>query len=82
MKRSDFISPASRLEDALKQLEQTWLATREHWDDPVSQRVEDEFLLPVHAQVRCLLDAAAKLAGVVRTAEHECCHPREQRFSL
>lgn len=82
MKRADFLSPAARLEDALKQLERSWLATRQHWNDPVSQRVEDEFLVPLHAQVRCLLDAANKLAGVVRTAEHECSHPREQRYTL
>lgn len=82
MKRADFTSPASRLEDAMKQLENSWIATRHHWDDPVSQRVEEEFLVPLHAQIRCLLDAASKLSSVVRTAEHECSHPREHRFTL
>lgn len=82
MKHADFVSPASRLEDALKQLQHSWIATREHWDDPVSVRVEEEFLIPLQAQIRCMLDAANKLSQVVRTAEHECSHPREQRFML
>ncbi len=82
MKRSDFASPAARLDDALKQLEKSWLATKENWNDPVSERVEEEFLVPLHSHVRCVLDAASKLAQVVRTAEHECSHPREHRFLL
>ncbi len=82
MKRADFASPAARLEEALKQLEQSWMHTREFWKDPVSQRVEDEFLIPLHSHVRCMLDATTKLAQVVRKAEHECSHPREHRFML
>ncbi|MCA9034374.1 MAG: hypothetical protein KDA91_04540 [Planctomycetaceae bacterium] len=82
MKRADFTSPAARLEEALRQLESVWAATKEHWDDPVSQRVEEEFLQPLHSQVRCMLDAATKLSQVVRKAEHECSHPREHRNML
>lgn len=82
MKRSDFQSPAARLEDALQQLERVWLETKEFWNDPVSQRVEDEFLNPLHGQVRCLLDATTAISQVVRKAEHECAHPRERRASL
>lgn len=82
MKRSDFLTPAARLEDAMRKLEHSWVATKELWDDPVSQKVEEEFLIPMHAQIRCLLDAATKLSSVMRTAEHECSHPREHRFSL
>lgn len=82
MKRVDFISPAARLEDALKQLEATWAATREVWNDPISQKVEDEFLVPLHGQVRSMLDAVNKMSLVMRKAEQECLHPRERRVSL
>lgn len=82
MKRVDFVSPAARLEDALKQLEMAWMATKEHWNDPISQKVEDEFLVPLHGQVRSMLDATNKLALTMRTAEQECLHPRERSTSL
>ena len=82
MKRVDFISPAARLEDALKQLEAAWLATREHWNDSISQKVEDEFLLPVHAQVRTMMDAVSKMSLKMRKAEQDCLHPRERSVSL
>jgi hypothetical protein len=82
MKRVDFISPAARLEDALKQLEATWAVTREVWNDPISQKVEDEFLVPLHGQVRSMLDAVNKMSLVMRKAEQECLHPRERRVSL
>jgi hypothetical protein len=78
MRKSDFISPASRLQDALKQLEQQWMVTRDEWSDPVSQRVEDEFLLPLHGQIQVMLDTVNKLSGVMAKAERECAHPREQ----
>ena len=61
MKRVDFISPAARLEDALKQLEASWMATKESWNDPISQKVEDDFLVPLHGQVRSMLDAVHNL---------------------
>ncbi|HQX49881.1 MAG TPA: hypothetical protein PLY87_17065 [Planctomycetaceae bacterium] len=82
MKRVDFISPAARLEDALKQLEMAWMATREHWNDSISQKVEDEFLLPIHGQVRTMLDATSKMSLKMRKAEQDCLHPRERSASL
>lgn len=82
MKRVDFISPAARLEDALKQLEAAWMAAREHWHDPVSQKVEDEYLVPIHGQVRTMLDAVSKMSLKMRKAEQECLHPRERNVSL
>ncbi len=82
MKRVDFISPAARLEDALKQLEAAWMATREHWNDPISQKVEDEYLLSIHGQVRTMLDAVSKMSLKMRKAEQECLHPRERNVSI
>jgi hypothetical protein len=82
MKRVDFISPGARLEDALSQLEQAWQATREHWNDPISQKVEDDFLVPLHGQIRSMLDAISKMAITMRKAEQECLHPRERSVSL
>ncbi len=82
MKRTDFQSPAVRLEDALKNLERVWSETKESWNDPVSQRVEEEFLRPLHSQIRCLLDATNTVSQVVRKAEHDCAHPREHRATL
>ena len=82
MKRVDFISPAARLEDALRQLEAAWAATKESWHDPISQKVEDDFLVPLHGQVRTMLDAVSKMSLVMRKAEQECLHPRERNVSL
>jgi len=82
MKRVDFISPAARLEDALKQLEAAWMATREHWNDSISQKVEEEFLLPVHSQVRTMMDAVSKMSVKMRKAEQDCLHPRERNVTL
>ena len=82
MKRVDFVSPAARLEDALKQLEASWMATKEFWHDPISQKVEDEFLVPLHGQVRSMLDAVNKMSLVMRKAEQECLHPRERNVNL
>ena len=82
MKRVDFVSPAARLEDALKQLEAAWMATREHWDDSISQKVEDEYLMPLHGQVRSMLDAVDKMSMKIRNAEQDCLHARERNVRL
>ncbi|MFN9718480.1 MAG: hypothetical protein ACK58L_07295 [Planctomycetota bacterium] len=82
MKRVDFISPAARLEDALKQLQMSWRETREHWNDPISQKVEDEYLVPLQGQIRSMLDAVGKMSLLMRKAEQDCLHPRERHVSL
>lgn len=77
MRNADFISPAARLADALKRLEAVWMETQEEWTDPVSRKVEDEFLVPLHGHVRSMLDTVEKLSGVMTKAERACMHPRE-----
>ena len=78
MRHADFRSSAARLADAMKQLEQCWMETREEWSDSVSRRVEDEYLVPLHGQVRAMLDTVEKLSRVMSQAEQACLHPREQ----
>ena len=68
MKNSDFISPAARLTDSMKQLERIWMETREEWSDSVSRKVEDEYLVPLSAQVRAMLDTIEKMSGVMSQA--------------
>lgn len=82
MRNADFISPAARLEDALKQLEVAWVETKEDWSDSVSEKVEDNYLLPLKGQIRAMLDTVEKLSGVMSKAERACSHPREINQSL
>ncbi len=77
MRNADFLSPAARLTDALKNLEKVWFETKEEWADPVSQRVEDDYLVPLHGEVRAMLDTIGKLSGVMARAERACMHSRE-----
>lgn len=82
MRNADFNSSAGRLNDALKALEGQWMEAKESWDDSVSQRVEDDFLVPLHGQVRAMMDTVTKLAGVMAQAERECQHARERSAYL
>jgi len=82
MKRLDMTSPGARLDDALDRLEHTWLETRQQWNDPVAERVEEEFISTIRARVRTLLDAIAKSQTLLRKAEYECQHPRERTQQL
>lgn len=82
MKNADFLSPMARLDDALKQLEKAWTDTKEEWSDPVSRKVEDEYLMPLKGQVRAMLDTVEKLSGVMAKAENACSHPREMSTKL
>ncbi|GDX92597.1 MAG: hypothetical protein ACK5TG_21975 [Planctomyces sp.] len=82
MKRLDMTSPGARLDDALCRLEHTWLETRQQWNDPVAERVEEEFISTIRARVRTLLDAIAKSQTLLRKAEYECQHPRERTQQL
>ena len=82
MRNADFVSPAARLEDAVTRLEHTWQQTKEHWSDPVSQTVEESYMVPIHIQVSLLLDAVNKISEVMGRAERECSHKRESDSAL
>jgi len=82
MKRLDLTSPGTRLEDALSRLEHVWQETRKEWNDPVAERVDEQFVCTIRAYVRTLLDAVAKSQTVLRKAEYECQHPRERMQQL
>lgn len=82
MRQADFVSPAARLEDAITRLEHAWQNTKEHWSDPVSQTVEEEYLIPLHNQVTLMLDAISKVSGVMGQAERACSHQRESGPNL
>lgn len=77
MRNADFMSPAARLAESMKQLERVWMDTKEEWSDSVSHRVEDEYLVPLHGQVQVMLDTVSKLSSVMAKAERACIHQRE-----
>ena len=82
MKRVDFVSPGARLEEAFRKLEAAWVDVQPHWNDAVSQKVEEDYLLPLRAQIRSLTDAISKTSQTMRRAEWECQHERERGGSL
>ncbi|MEN9555150.1 MAG: hypothetical protein RLZZ232_1436, partial [Planctomycetota bacterium] len=47
-----------------------------------SQKVEEDYLLPLRAQIRSLTDAISKTSQTMRRAEWECQHERERGGSL
>ncbi len=82
MKRVDFQSSAARLEDAFAELEAAWLSARAAWNDTVSRRVEDEYLIPMQSMIRSMHDAIDSTSQVLKKAQQECQHPREHRSSM
>ncbi|MGB0741593.1 MAG: hypothetical protein ACPGXX_16105 [Planctomycetaceae bacterium] len=79
MKRVDFHSPGARLEDAFSELEAAWLSARSSWNDSVSHRVEDEYLIPLQGVIRSMLDAINSTSQKLQKAQENCQHPRERR---
>ncbi|MCR9201524.1 MAG: hypothetical protein NXI04_23015 [Planctomycetaceae bacterium] len=77
MRNADFHSPMSRLNDAMLQLEAAWRDVQEHWSDGVAQKVEDDYLVPLHSQVQAMNGTVEKLSSVLTKAERACMHPRE-----
>lgn len=72
MAMGSLIDGSGQLKAAADQLEETWTAAREHWQDAVSRSLEEEHFEPLFSQVRMTLDAIARLNGVLVTACREC----------
>ena len=72
MAMGSLIDGSGQLKAAADQLEETWAAAREEWQDAVSRNLDDEHLEPLFVQVRTTLDAIARLNGVLVSACREC----------
>ena len=52
MQRFDFVSHATRLRGATKELQQAWEVLGETWHDAVRERYQDRYLEPLRAQLQ------------------------------
>lgn len=62
----------ARLLSAHKELLLRWDRTCESWDDPVSRRIEEEFLVPLQNRVRATLGAMEQMGETLTRARQEC----------
>ena len=72
MAMGSLIDGSGQLKAASDQLEETWAAAQEEWQDAVSRSLDEEHLEPLFVQVRTTLDAIARLNGVLVTACRDC----------
>ena len=66
--RCDLITPATRLQKAMKRLQDRWLDTQEQWDDSVSRRFQEKHLDPIVPQMQLTLAAIHELKRVLDEA--------------
>lgn len=66
--RTDLITPTTRLQRATKKIQEQWLATREDWDDAVSQRFQERYLEPIVPQLQLALSGIHELMKVLDDA--------------
>ena len=72
MKNSDIVGAAAKLELALKTFRTTFAAVDPQWTDAARRDFEETHLAPVEPNVRNMLEAIARLAAVLATAERQC----------
>jgi hypothetical protein len=60
------------LNAALKILRACWDKTKDDWDDTVRQDFEENYWLPLEAQVKATFKAIDRLAPVLTRAKQEC----------
>jgi hypothetical protein len=62
----------AKLNLALDALRLRWDETRAHWNDPVSQRFEEDYWLSLERQVQDTLRETDQLAHALVKARQEC----------
>lgn len=65
-------SGQATITDAVKQLKSAWDRTRDSWDDPVADRIEQEFLADIEPRARQALAAMAKMQQIIARMRQEC----------
>ncbi len=72
MKNSDIGASAARLELAIKTFRTTLAAVEPQWNDAARRDFQETYLTPMEPNVRNMLEAIARLAGVIAAAERQC----------
>jgi hypothetical protein len=72
MQRGDVSIISSALHHAMKTLRMRWDETHEVWDDSVSRKFEEEYLVPLEPQLQVTLKAINRLSLVMARAHEEC----------
>ena len=72
MKNSDLGAGAARLELALKTFRTTFAAVDPQWTDAARRDFQESYLAPMEPNVRNMLEAIARLASVLASAERQC----------
>ena len=77
MNDSDVNAGAAKLELALKTFRATFAAVDPQWTDAARRDFQETYLTPLEPNVRNMLEAIARLAGVLAAAQRQCSSERE-----
>lgn len=72
MRAGDLNTGPTRLHEAWKKIRALWEATRQDWQDSVSQQFEEQYLAELEPQIIATLERMRTLAGAFNAANHEC----------
>jgi hypothetical protein len=72
MRGGDLTFGSAKLEEAWETLQLRWQATKEPWNDSVSQQFEESYIAPLIPRVAATLGGIRLLAQILAKAEQEC----------
>lgn len=61
-----------QLSKAMKLLLMRWEQTQAAWDDPVSRRFEEQFLLPLQTDLRNAAGAMSEMSALLQQIQQDC----------
>ena len=72
MRRCDLATGASRIRNALENLETVWNEIPGEWDDAVRRRFGEQHLDPMVPRVKLALDAIGRMSLLMGEVERDC----------
>lgn len=61
-----------QLGKAMKELTHRWLETKSVWNDAVSRRLEDDFLVPLESDLKNAVSAMDRIGVLIQTIKRDC----------
>ena len=72
MRKCDLITGASRIYDALENLQIVWQEVSDNWNDSVSRRFREEHLDPMIPDVKLAMDSVARMNSLMDEVQRDC----------
>ena len=78
MHPGNIVAAAGRMQEAMDDMQLAWNVVREHWNDGMANRFDEQQIRPIIERINIALPAMTQMAQALQAAQVQCGEPGER----